>query len=102
MIGGRGGGAPVSHINDAEVKIYEYLRANGLSRDAEGAVYIGTWRTRAGGTIFEPLPMCASCTNATWQMVGDFPGVTFGSLTTPYPGLVVDLDALLAGKASLP
>ncbi len=101
MIGGTGGGAPVSHINDAEIKLYEMLRRSGLPRDARGTIYIATWRSRAGGAEFEPLPMCASCTNASFQMKGDFPNITFVALTPPR-GVqrVIDLEA--AGLCSLP
>jgi hypothetical protein len=101
MIGGTGGGAPVSHINDAEIKLYEMLRASGLPRDARGTIYIATWRSRAGGVQFEPLPMCASCTNASFQMKGDFPNITFVALTPPR-GVqrVIDLEA--AGLCSVP
>jgi hypothetical protein len=101
MIGGTGGGAPVSHINDAEIKLYEMLRHSGLPRDARGTVYIATWRSRAGGVEFEPLPMCASCTNASFQMKGDFPNITFVALTPPR-GVqrVIDLEA--AGLCAMP
>jgi Domain of unknown function (DUF4157) len=101
MIGGTGGGAPVSHINDAEIKLYEMLRRSGLPRDARGTIYVATWRSRMGGAEFEPLPMCASCTNASFQMKGDFPNITFVALTPPR-GVqrVIDLEA--AGLCSLP
>lgn len=101
MIGGTGGGAPVSHINDAEIKLYELLRRSGLPQDARGTVYIATWRSRSGGAEFEPLPMCASCTNASFQMKGDFPNITFVGLTPPR-GVqrIVDLEA--AGLVSVP
>ncbi len=101
MIGGTGGGAPVSHINDAEIKLYELLRASGLPRDARGTIYIATWRSRFGGAEFEPLPMCASCTNASFQMKGDFPNITFVALTPPR-GVqrIIDLEA--AGLCSVP
>ncbi len=101
MIGGTGGGAPVSHVNDAEIKLYEYLRALGLPRDARGTIYIATWRSRLGGAQFEPLSMCASCTNASFQMKGDFPNITFVGLTPPR-GVqrIIDLEA--AGLCSVP
>jgi hypothetical protein len=98
MIGGTGGGSPVSHVNDAEIKLYELLKAelkrSGLPRDTRGTIYIATWRSRAGGTDFAPLPMCAGCTNASFHMVGEYPGIDIVSMTPPRPATrIIDLDA---------
>ncbi|MGE5827879.1 MAG: hypothetical protein ACM30G_05865, partial [Micromonosporaceae bacterium] len=89
---------PFSHINDAEIKLWEYLRLN-LSPGAEGVVHFVSFRSRQGGLILEPIPHCASCTNATFQLAGEFPGVTLISHTPPFPALTLDLEAALQAAA---
>ncbi len=65
---------PFSHVNDAEIKLLERIR-QGLPPGAAGRIHLLSMRTRVGGTVLEPLPMCASCTQAAFQYLGDFPDV---------------------------
>jgi hypothetical protein len=85
------GDAPVSHINDAEVKIFEFLRPY-LSSNSTGDIYVLTAKGTQG-TVLGPLAPCASCTNAGFQMAGDFPGIRFVFGTPPYSAPTLDLNS---------
>lgn len=81
---------PFSHVNDAEIKLYEQIRSQ-LPPNATGRIHILSLRSRLGGTVIEPLPMCSSCTHATFQQIGDFPGVDVISHSATFPAPTVDV-----------
>jgi hypothetical protein len=93
-IGGSGvrGEFPGSHINDAEIKIFEYLAAN-MPPNATGRISILTVRSRGSAQTFEPIPACSSCTNALFQLAGRYRSVQVGSYAPVHPTGTVDLGS---------
>jgi hypothetical protein len=89
---------PFSHINDAEIKLFEAITPN-MPANARGRISFLTMRSREGGRILEPIPACSSCTNATFQFAGTFRGVQVGSYAATFPTAVLDLDAAIAESA---
>lgn len=83
-IGGSRGDYPGSHINDVEIKMLEEIR-KGLPPGATGTIHIQSLRSKDGGSVLEPLPACASCTNAIFAFTADFPGITIVSHQATYP-----------------
>ena len=63
---------PFSHINDAEMKIFEQIQAN-LPAGARGTVHFSTMRFRIvnGQQVLEPIPACSGCTRATFEMASN-------------------------------
>ena len=83
---------PFSHVNDAEIKLLEYISAN-LPANATGRITLMTMRSRQGGAVLEPIAACSSCTNALFQFAGRARGVQVGSFApTPRTGSL-DLGA---------
>jgi hypothetical protein len=93
-IGGRSGDFPGSHINDVEQKLLEQVASHlqQLPPDAQGTVHLFTVRSRAGGTIIEPLPACASCTNAAFHFRSNHPGITVVFHSPSRPTATIDLS----------
>ena len=91
---------PFSHINDAEIKLFEEITAN-LPANARGRISFLTMRSREGGNILEPIPACSSCTNAALQLAGNFRGVQVGSYAATRPVAVLDLGLPPAAGARL-
>ncbi|QHN04111.1 DUF4157 domain-containing protein [Granulicella sp. WH15] len=93
---------PFSHINDAERKIFEDL-AGRLPENARGTVHFLTERVRQvnGQTVFEPIPACSGCTQATFQM-GSFRGVNFVSHAATHPTPTLDLGKGPENKVNPP
>lgn len=83
-IGGSRGDYPGSHINDVEIKMLEEIR-KGLPPGATGTIHIQSLRSKEGGSVLEPLPACASCTNAIFAFTADFPGIKIVSHQATYP-----------------
>lgn len=82
---------PFSHVNDAEIKLFEYIAAN-MPANATGRITIVTMRSRNGGAIVEPIPACSSCTNAFFELAGRYRGrVQVGSYAATHPTGTVDL-----------
>jgi hypothetical protein len=77
-IAGSRGEFPFSHVNDAEIKIFEYIAAN-MPPNATGRISVLTVRSRDSGQTLEPTPACSSCTNAMFQLAGQYRGVQVGS-----------------------
>ncbi len=75
---------PFSHINDAEIKMFNYI-ASHMPEGATGKISFLTMRSRLGGQVIEPMPACSSCTAAFFELAGDFPGVAIGSYAAVYP-----------------
>jgi hypothetical protein len=88
--GAPGGGIP--RINDVEVKLLTQI-ADDLPANATGTIHLSTLRSRAGGTVLEPLPACPSCTSVIFQFTGDFPGVQVVSHAASNPAPLLDLFA---------
>jgi|GEM_PF-4699435 len=67
---------PFSHINDAEMKIFEDILAR-IPKDAKGTIHFATIRVRTkdGKTIFEPYPACSGCIRASFEAAGAMPNV---------------------------
>ncbi len=82
---------PFSHINDAEIKAFESIAKN-IPKDAKGSVHFLTLRVRQvkGQTVFEPIPACSGCTEATFEM-GNFKNVTMISHAATHPTGSLDL-----------
>jgi hypothetical protein len=95
-IGGASGDFPGSHINDVEQKLLEEVARNlrQLPPDTSGTIHIYTVRSRAGGTIIEPLPACASCTNAVFHFRADHPNITVVFHAPPRVAPTIDLGPL--------
>src|ERR1035437_919326 len=76
---------PFSHINDAEMKIFEEVKGN-LPANAKGRVHFLTMRARTvqGKTVLEPIPACSGCTRATFEM-GANKGVEMVSHAATHP-----------------
>jgi hypothetical protein len=76
---------PFSHVNDAEIKLFEDIAAR-LPANAKGTVHFLTMRVRqvGGKTVFEPIPACSGCTRATFEM-GTFKGVKMVSHAATHP-----------------
>lgn len=81
---------PFSHINDAEIKLFEEITHN-LPANPRGRISFLTMRSRAGGKILEPIPACSSCTNATFQVAGRFRGVQVASYAATHQTAELDL-----------
>jgi len=83
---------PFSHINDAEIKLFEWaavvLREHP---NARGRISFLTMRSRNGGKILEPIPACSSCTNASFQLAGDFRGMQVASYAAVHPTAELDV-----------
>src|SRR6185295_3843289 len=80
---------PFSHVNDAEIKLFEFIIANSPP-GATGRVSFLTMRSREAGRIVEPIAACSSCTNATFQLAGELRGVTVGSYAATHPTSALD------------
>jgi hypothetical protein len=50
-------------------------------------------RSRQGGQSLEPIPACSSCTNATFQIAGNFRGVQVASYAPAHPTANLDVHA---------
>jgi hypothetical protein len=64
---------PFSHINDAEIKIFEEITRNA-PKDAKGTVHFTTMRNRVDRrtheSVLEPVAACSGCNRATFEMAG--------------------------------
>lgn len=76
---------PFSHVNDAEIKIFEEIAAH-LPPGARGRVHFLTMRDRVtGGTsVLEPIAACSGCTRATFEM-GAFRSIDMVSHAISHP-----------------
>jgi hypothetical protein len=81
---------PFSHVNDAEIKLLEGIREH-LPKNAVGTIDLTTLRSKAGGTILEPLPACSSCQQAMFAFLGDHPGIAIRSHAAVYSAPVSPL-----------
>ena len=92
---------PFSHINDAEMKLFEGI-AKDLSRDAKGTVHFMTMRVRQvkGQTVFEPYPACSGCTRASFEIAGKYPKMVIASHAPVHPPPTLDLGNAEAGIGS--
>jgi hypothetical protein len=88
---------PFSHVNDAEMKMFEEISHN-LPEGAKGRVHFLTLRVRQvnGQTVFEPIPACSGCTRATFEM-GSFKGVDMVSHAATHPTGTLDLGGAGGG-----
>jgi hypothetical protein len=100
-IGGSRGEFPFSHVNDAEIKMFEYIAAN-MPPNATGRISILTVRSRDSGQSLEPIPACSSCTNALFQLAGQYRGVQVGSYAPVRSTGTVDLRSGGAGSSGGP
>jgi hypothetical protein len=80
-----------SHINDAEVKIFERIRS-ALPPNPRGRIHILSMRSRLGGSVLEPLPVCSSCEHAMHQFKGDFPGIDIVVHSETFSAPVIDFE----------
>lgn len=82
---------PFSHINDAEIKLFEEIRAN-LPPGAKGTVHFTTMRFRLvnGQQVLEPIPACSGCNRATFEMAGGS-AVMYVSHAPAHPTTTLDL-----------
>jgi Domain of unknown function (DUF4157) len=92
---------PFSHINDAEIKLFEEISRH-LPPNAKGTIHFSTIRARqvAGGTILEPYPACSGCTRATFEM-STFQGVNMVSYAPSHPAGSIDLGSVLGPTPGL-
>ncbi|HVU78836.1 MAG TPA: DUF4157 domain-containing protein [Gaiellaceae bacterium] len=91
-IAGSQGEFPFSHVNDAEIKLFEYIAAH-MPPGATGRISILTVRSRDSGQTLEPIPACSSCTNALFQVAGRFRGVEVGSYAPVRPTGSIELGS---------
>jgi hypothetical protein len=84
---------PFSHVNDAEIKIFEEIARN-MPAGARGRISFLTMRSRQGGSILEPIPACSSCSNATFDIAGRFRGVQVASYSAVHPTGSLDFSAV--------
>lgn len=93
---------PFSHVNDAEIKLFEAIKGN-LPNDAKGSIHFLTMRVRQvhGQTVFEPIPACSGCTRATFEM-GTFRGVNMISHAATHPTGTLNLADEPAAAESTP
>jgi hypothetical protein len=85
---------PFSHVNDAEIKIFEEIQKH-LPANAKGTVHFTTMRVRivSGQAVLEPIPACAGCNRATFEMAGHR-NIDFVSHAATHPTGSLDLAAL--------
>jgi hypothetical protein len=93
---------PFSHVNDAEMKIFEEISRN-LPPEATGTIHFSTERVRqvGGNTVFEPIPACSGCNRATFEM-GNYRGVTMISHAATHATGTLDLGSGGAGNTVNP
>jgi len=75
---------PFSHINDAEMKLFEEIKLR-LPPNAQGRIHILTLRSRQGGTVLEPIPACSGCTRASFEVVGGLEKLTLINHSATHP-----------------
>lgn len=77
---------PFSHINDAEMKIFEEIAAHAPA-GAKGRVHFTTMRNRvrAGAATLEPIPACSGCNRATFELAGGLPSVEIVTHAATHP-----------------
>ncbi|MBW8739361.1 MAG: DUF4157 domain-containing protein [Streptomyces turgidiscabies] len=83
---------PFSHINDAEMKLFEDIISR-LPKGAKGIIYFSTMRVRQvkGQTIWEPYPACSGCIRASFEAGGRLTGVDLVSHAPVHPTGGADL-----------
>ncbi len=77
---------PFSHINDAEMKLFEDIIAR-LPADARGTIRFSTMRVRQvnGQPVWEPYPACSGCIRASFETAGRLAGVDLVSHAPTHP-----------------
>jgi hypothetical protein len=83
---------PFSHINDAEIKMFEEI-AEHLPPNAKGTIHFSTMRNRVtrGRAALEPAPACSGCNRATFEM-GAFRQINMVSHAATYPTGSLDIS----------
>ena len=77
---------PFSHINDAEMKLFENIISR-LPPDAKGTIHFSTMRVRQvkGQTVWEPYPACSGCIRASFEAAGRLTGIDLVSHAPVHP-----------------
>jgi hypothetical protein len=77
---------PFSHINDAEIKLFEEI-IQRLPTGAKGTIHFSTMRVRTvdGHTVWEPYPACSACIRASFEAAGRLRGVDLVSHAPVHP-----------------
>lgn len=91
---------PFSHINDAEMKLFEDILAR-LPKDAKGTIYFTTMRFRRenGQVVLEPYPACSGCIRASFEAAGSMQKVDLVSAAPVHPSPKTDLTKPQGGQA---
>ena len=91
---------PFSHINDAEMKLFEDIISR-LPKGAKGVIYFSTVRVRQvnGQTVWEPYPACSGCIRASFEAAGTLSGVDLVSHAPVHRTGTTDLDEPPVGPA---
>jgi hypothetical protein len=89
---------PFSHINDAEMKLFEDIISR-LPKGAKGTIHFSTMRVRQvkGQTVWEPYPACSGCIRAGFEAAGKLAGVDLVSHAPVHPTGGADLGEPPAG-----
>ncbi|MCX2864889.1 DUF4157 domain-containing protein [Paucibacter sp. PLA-PC-4] len=102
-IAGSPGEFPFSHVNDAEIKMFEDVLRR-MPKQMKGRLHFMTMRVRVQGgvVVFEPYAACSGCVRATFQTAGSLPNMAVQSYTPPRaPRAVMDLG-LGGGNTPVP
>ncbi len=102
-IAGSTGEFPFSHVNDAEVKMFEDILRR-MPKQMKGRLHFMTMRVRMQGgvVVFEPYAACSGCIRATFETAGSLPNMAVQSYTPPRaPAGVLDLG-LTGGNKPVP
>jgi Domain of unknown function (DUF4157) len=83
---------PFSHINDAEMKLFEDIIGR-LPKDPEGVIHFTTMRVRQvnGQAAFEAYPACSGCIRASFETAGALPTIDLVSHAPVQPSGTADL-----------
>ena len=94
---------PFSHINDAEMKLFEDIIPR-LPKNAKGTIHFTTVRVRqvGGQTVFEPYPACSGCIRASFETAGVRATIDLVSHAPTHPAKTLNLDEPQEGPAPKP
>ena len=92
---------PWAHINDAEMKIFEYILPR-LPPNAKGTIHFMTMRKLKGVPQPEPYAACSGCIRASFEFSGGVRNVDVVSHAPVHPPGTVDLDAHPGGDHETP
>ena len=92
---------PWSHINDAEMKIFEDILSR-LPPNAKGTIHFMTMRKLKGVPQPEPYAACSGCIRASFEFSGRVVNVVVVSHAPVHPAGTVDMDAHPGGEHETP